>query len=1540
MSRLPDALPCNSPLVFGDENLPDGWKSACVRCNDMAIPYESDPSFKQWLESWGLALADLVERLEFSDGYSWKQHCLRSDASFLAARIVLQHVVLPMSWRRSSQDADGELNWEIGFPEALANPSVAASYKQAYFLQTITRQLILLHQPADLFPWLSTFVWQHVPVDTVIWLRESYVPYPSRICIGECQALSDTDLPSVELDVTHEPRPIEWIEADLDQQIIPELYVLGTWSQLQWRSALVIPFPGWGCLVFGVATHNPMSLADQLLWVTRINPVWTAAMEQYQAQKRLKQLAQAVDQSAASIVITNVAGDIEFVNPAFTKLTGYTEEEAKGKNPRILKSDQTNPQTHEQLWDHLTHHQQWRGIFCNRKKNGDYYWESAVISPIVNESGQTTHYVAVKDNITERVEMEKVIKQKSALLDEFITQLPGVFYIYDQEGSVVYWNQHLLSILDLTEQQIASMHETDLFMPEFAPFVQTRLDKQFAGKTLPPYEAKLRVQNGRSLDFYLRSQRIVYDDKPAVMVVGLDLTDNKTLQIELAQKEQYYTSILNRTQDAISLLDQYGNAQFNTPSADEILGYEIGGLASRNLFDVLHPEDVESARLQFSELLGQPGASTRIEVRALHRNGTYLALDVLAINLLDDPSIQAVMISSRDITDRKAAEAALEQERNQLRLLIDNIPDSIYIKDRFARKIIANDMDKKIMRVSNIEDFEGKTDLELYPYDIGIQGYTDDLTVLASGNPVHDREERFIDEDDEERWLLTSKVPIRNAEGEITGLLGIGRDITQRKLASDQLRESNTRFELLSRATFDAIWDVDIKSMSTVWGENYESLFGHKSDDPVENLKTWERSIHPEDRDRVLESFEQIIMGRAELWRDSYRFRKADGTYAQVQDRGILVRNGKGEPVRVIGAMQDITIQHSVQEQLLSAERRFRVMIEHSTDGLIVMNKDLQPTYVSPSATRILGYEGVDDLPSALFDLVHPDDQSYALDLYHQVIDNPGKPIDGLSRIRHKNGQWRWKSYTITNLLHVPEIDGFVENFRDVTEKIEIERTVLNERDLSDSIINSLPGIFYLQSASANILRFNRDFLRITGYSEEEALALNPNSLYQTADQERIGKYLEIELESSLRSGLEITLINKAGEHIPLFIHTHPIEYQGESCWVVVGIDISDRKAAEAENRKLGMIASLTINAVILMDPQGCITWVNSGFERLTGYKHEDVLGRKPESFLHGPDTDLQVVEFMLQRQQDREGYKAELLNYDCQKRPYWVEVEMVPLFDDAGNHTGFMSLERDITERKDSEARMQSLNNSLLEQAHELADSNAELERFAYVASHDLQEPLRMVNGFLNLIKQRYSPCLDETGIQYIDFAVNGANRMKQLIVDLLNYSRVGTDKSALEQVNLQEVVDELLPLFNKDVHELGAVIEVDPLPTIPAFKSQMLQLFQNLIGNAMKYRKESVAPHIRITCQEEDHDYLIAVQDNGIGMEHQYLDRIFVIFQRLHGKEEYSGTGIGLAICKKIVDRHGGRIWASSEPGVGSTFHVRLPKARLLNDNKTNLG
>jgi PAS domain S-box-containing protein len=240
-----------------------------------------------------------------------------------------------------------------------------------------------------------------------------------------------------------------------------------------------------------------------------------------------------------------------------------------------------------------------------------------------------------------------------------------------------------------------------------------------------------------------------------------------------------------------------------------------------------------------------------------------------------------------------------------------------------------------------------------------------------------------------------------------------------------------------------------------------------------------------------------------------------------------------------------------------------------------------------------------------------------------------------------------------------------------------------------------------------------------------------------------------------------------------------------------------------------------------------------------------------------------------------------------------------------------------------------------LLKTVTELEASNKELERYAYVASHDLQEPLRKVSLFLQLLESKYKTNIDDTGKNYIDSAVNGARQMRQLIRDLLEYSHIGTTKEKVEDVNMNAVMKQVRGNLEKEINETGAVIVVDDLPVVQnKNQTQMVQLMQNLLSNALKYHSNE-PPHIKITAEKDGAYWRFSIEDNGIGFDPEFKDKVFVIFKRLHNKHEYPGTGIGLSICKKIVEQYEGQIWVDSLPGKGSTFHFTLPVGKMAGAN-----
>jgi light-regulated signal transduction histidine kinase (bacteriophytochrome) len=255
-----------------------------------------------------------------------------------------------------------------------------------------------------------------------------------------------------------------------------------------------------------------------------------------------------------------------------------------------------------------------------------------------------------------------------------------------------------------------------------------------------------------------------------------------------------------------------------------------------------------------------------------------------------------------------------------------------------------------------------------------------------------------------------------------------------------------------------------------------------------------------------------------------------------------------------------------------------------------------------------------------------------------------------------------------------------------------------------------------------------------------------------------------------------------------------------------------------------------------------------------------------------------------------------------------------------VGGRRMYNAVVRDATERKRYEAELKA-------RGEALERSNAELEQFAYVASHDLQEPLRMVASYTQLLQKRYAGKLDAQADKYIHFAVDGAQRMQTLINDLLALSRVGTQGKPFAPTDVGGMVRRVLRWLGRVLEESGGAVDVGPMPTVLADAGQLELVFQNLIANALKFRRPGVPPRVRVSAERAGGEWLFTVADNGIGFEQQFAEQIFVVFQRLHTRTEYPGTGVGLAICKKVVERHGGRIWAESVPNEGTTFYFTLP-------------
>ncbi|MCX9010279.1 MAG: PAS domain S-box protein [Candidatus Methanoperedens sp.] len=420
-------------------------------------------------------------------------------------------------------------------------------------------------------------------------------------------------------------------------------------------------------------------------------------------------------------------------------------------------------------------------------------------------------------------------------------------------------------------------------------------------------------------------------------------------------------------------------------------------------------------------------------------------------------------------------------------------------------------------------------------------------------------------------------------------------------------------------------------------------------------------------------------------------------------------------------------------------------------------------------------------------------------------------------------------------------------------------------------------------------------------------------------------------------------------------------------------VELPYEKLAEAEEKllhaaeeKYRSLAQAANDAIISEDSNGNIISWNRGAQIIFGYTEEEAMGGQVTILMPERYREAHIKGLKRLRLTGESKYIGKTLEfYGLRKDGTEFPLELSVTMWKTDKGTFYTGIIHDITERKRAEeelhraynelekrvkertAELAKVNESLqaeiaerkraeeelIRRTEDLARSNAELEQFAYIASHDLQEPLRMVSSFARLLEKRYRGRLDKSADEFIAYIVDGAARMQRMINDLLEYSRVGTRGKPFEPTDCEAVLDQAVNNLKLAVEQSGAAVTHDPLPIVMADASQMVQLFQNLISNAIKFRKREEPPRIHVSARRKGDEWFFSVKDNGIGIATEFMSHLFQLFQRGHTESEYPGTGIGLAICKKIVERHGGRIWAESEPGKGSIFYFTIPeKAQAL--------
>ncbi len=534
-----------------------------------------------------------------------------------------------------------------------------------------------------------------------------------------------------------------------------------------------------------------------------------------------------------------------------------------------------------------------------------------------------------------------------------------------------------------------------------------------------------------------------------------------------------------------------------------------------------------------------------------------------------------------------------------------------------------------------------------------------------------------------------------------------------------------------------------------------------------------------------------------------------------------------------------------------------------------------------------------------------------------------------------KPHRWEWtlpngRTFDIHNFPFY-DSDGspmILEMDVDITERRQVEARVNAERQRLYDVLETLPVYVVLLTKDYHVQFANRFFEERFGKSHGRRCyeyLFNRDEPCENCDTYKV-----------LETGEPHHWYWTGPDGRDYDIYDFPFDdTDGSRMILEMGIDITDRRLAESALREAGAYNRSLIEAspdpLVTIGPDGRITDVNAATEKATGLGRSALVGTDFSDYFTNPERARAGYRHVF-REGTVQDYPLEIRHRDGHTTPVLYNAAVYR--DGHGAVAGVFAAARDITERRRAEAALKEANETLerrvAERTAELVQSNKDLEQFAYLASHDLQEPLRQVAGFGDLMRQRYMDTLDDRGRQYLSYMIEGARRMSTLVRALLDYSRVGRSNRKPEPVPADNALSSALFSLRTAIEESAAVVVHDPLPTVLADPVELGQVFQNLIGNALKFRRMEIRPEIHIGCRQRGGTCEFWVKDNGIGISADMYEKAFEIFQRLHGQGRYPGTGIGLAICKKIVEHHGGRIWIESTVGEGSTFFFTFPAAK----------
>ncbi|MEB2778301.1 PAS domain S-box protein [Algoriphagus sp. D3-2-R+10] len=844
-----------------------------------------------------------------------------------------------------------------------------------------------------------------------------------------------------------------------------------------------------------------------------------------------------------------------------------------------------------------------------------------------------------------------------------------------------------------------------------------------------------------------------------------------------------------------------------------------------------------------------------------------------------------------DITEEKRTEELLSQATNMARIgswemtLVDQKDDSMYWSP-MTREILEVD-DSYNPSLTGGFEFYAAEDKEKIQRAVNL---------LIETGQEFDLELLIITKSGKEKWIrCIGKCEHVNSKS--TRIYGSFQDIQVAK--SNELRVT----EILESIS-DAFYSVDADWNFTYFNREAENLL-KKSADEVLGGNIWE--ILSPAKGTILEDVYRRVASTGKSENLEYLY-PGDGSWYE-----LTAYPSKGG---ISSYFKNIDEHKKAIADLLKAHDEKNRIIESIGDAFFTMKEDFTVTYWNKSAEKLIGVKREDLVGRVLWDVFPDAIEIPSYENYHKVLEH-GKAIT----FEDYYGVW-------LEVNAYPTEEGLSVFFRDISLRKEADQRLVKAFKEKNEILESIGDAFFAVDENWTVTYWNKQAEIVVGKKKEDVLGRNLWKEFPDA----IDTDFYIQYHRAMDTGETVSF----EEYYPtLDMWIEVTVYPSGNGLSIYFKDITLRKRADIRlleaNKRFEIITRATNDAIWDYNiVENTLFW-GDGFKTMFGYEVDKITPTLESWISHIHPDDLEQVEKTLFEAIDNKNVTIWSGEYRYEKADgtfAFVYDKGIILRDQEGKAIRMLGALSDFTQLKKQEAELLEINESLKSHAKELERSNEELEQFAFITSHDLQEPLRMISSFMDQLKRKYSDQLDDKALQYIHYATDGAKRMKQIILDLLLYSRANKPSEELQEVDLKEIVSEYTQLRRKLIAEKNAAITFDVLPVLETYRAPLIQIIHCLLDNALKYVKEKVPPRVEILAKEKETYWEFSVKDNGIGIDKMFYDKIFIIFQRLHNRNQHDGTGIGLSIAKRSVEFLGGEIWLVSTVGEGSTFYFTIAK------------